>query len=138
MGPMRLGQSKNFTDFILVLRLISSLVPSFSSHKFSDPYNMCQKTNKIMICEQFARPHKTSGGYIFKDVDKEFDNEVDKVWIMGACKKVFSFVSCVAVRGKGNINVPIKAFNAPETWPGLLTTFETENGNEPMRPGAFL
>ena len=85
MGPMRLGQSKNFTDFILVLRLISSLVPSFSSHKikFSDTYNMCQKTNKIMICEQFARPHKTSGGYIFKDVDKEvdkeLDNEVDKV-----------------------------------------------------------
>ena len=52
---------------------------------------------------------------------------------MGACKKVFSFVSCVAVRGKGNINVPIKAFNAPETWPGLLTTFEGDNANERMR-----
>ena len=52
---------------------------------------------------------------------------------MGACKKVFSFVSCVAVRGKGNINVPIKAFNAPETWPGLLTTFEGDNANERMQ-----
>ena len=30
-----------------------------------------------MICEQFARPHKTSGGYIFKDVDKEVDKELD-------------------------------------------------------------
>ena len=89
------------------------------------------------MSEQFGRPYKASGGYIFKEadkeVDKELDNEVDKVWIMGACKKVFSFVSCVAVRGKGNINVPIKAFNAPETWPGLLTTFEGDNANERMR-----
>ena len=80
MGPMRLGQSKNFTDFILVLRLISSLVPSFSFHKmkFSDPYNMCQKPNKIMMSEQFGRPYKTSGGYIFKELDKELDKGVDK------------------------------------------------------------
>ena len=82
MGPMRLGQSKNFTDFILVLRLISSLVPSFSFHKmkFSDSYNMCQKTNKIMMSEQFGRPYKTSGGYIFKDADKDVDKGVDK-WV---------------------------------------------------------
>ena len=80
MGPMRLGQSKNFTDFILALRLISSLVPSFSFHKmkFSDPYNMCQKPNKIMMSEQFGRPYKTSGGYIFKELDKELDKGVDK------------------------------------------------------------
>ena len=40
-----------------------------------------------MMSEQFGHPYKTSGGYIFKEadkdvdkgVDKELDNEVDKV-----------------------------------------------------------
>ena len=49
---------------------------------------MCQKPNKIMMCEQFARPYKTSGGYIFKDADKDVDKEVDKEVDKGVDKEL--------------------------------------------------
>ena len=45
----------------------------------------------------------------------------------------FSVLWVVCAGGKGNINVPIKAFNAPETWARLLTTFERDNPNEQTR-----
>ena len=47
--------------------------------------------------------------------------EQPKSWIVGIIMEVWIiglYQSCgdVSARGKGNINVPIKAFNAPETW----------------------
>ena len=49
----------------------------------------------------------------------------------------FSVLWVVSGGGKGNINVPIKAFNAPETWARLLTTFERDNPNEQMWKNAI-
>ena len=107
MGPMRPGWSKNFTDFISLLSLISFLflhdllrnASFYKSPNIHDPH--CGWG----LCVNGFSNHLI---YPFSLVSQNFWGGLNNG------QKVFSVVSCAGARGKGNINVPIKAHLMPQ------------------------